>query len=95
MANVNEPPACTDKTWSHAENAASGFELGSIGCVDEDTPLTYTITAGVVDPLSPKYSVGENSGTVTVAGVTDFETSNKTTMTITVTVRFFLFVAHS
>lgn len=78
----NTAPQASDATWSVAENAAVGSQVGTVSATDPDGDgLSYAITGG---NTGGAFSIENTTGAVTVATALDYETKSSYSLTITV-----------
>ena len=83
VTNVDEPPAFEAESYafSVAEDAAAGASVGTVTATDpEDGALTYAITAG---NDGSAFGIAAATGTLTVAGALDYETTTSYSLTVT------------
>ncbi|QQL45417.1 DUF6288 domain-containing protein [Sulfuriroseicoccus oceanibius] len=78
------PPTLADVTFSVAEDAAIGAEVGTVSGSDSDIgdTLTYAITAG---NAGGAFALDASSGVLTVASALDHETTPSYALTVSVT----------
>ncbi len=78
--HCNHAPEFSESAYSFsvAEDASSGYEVGTVFAADLDA-LSYSITAGNGDG---KFAIGESSGVISVAGELDHATTPSYTLTV-------------
>ena len=82
LTNVDEAPAIAAQTFSIAEDAANGTTVGTVTAMDmEGDNLTFSI---IVGNIGNAFAINENTGTITVAGTIDHETTPTYTLTVQV-----------
>ena len=82
LTNVDEAPAIAAQTFSIAEDAANGTTVGTVTATDmEGDNLTFSI---IVGNIGNAFAINENTGTITVAGTIDHETTPTYTLTVRV-----------
>ena len=81
---MNEAPSFDGEEYAFtvAEDAATGTSVGSVSATDpEEDTLAYSITAGNDEGA---FAVGGSTGSITVAGALDYETTVAYTLTVEV-----------
>jgi hypothetical protein len=80
-ARLSDPPVADDLTITVPEDTAAGSVIGTVTASDpDDDPLIYTITAG---NGAGRFSI-DDTGTITLVGVLDYETTAAYALTVTV-----------
>ena len=80
---LNSDPAITGSTFFIPESATNGTVVGAATGLDDDgDTLTYSFSAGNDAGL---FAINSSSGSITVVGTLDYESTQSHTLTVTVT----------